>query len=378
MVKSRLGVFGMVGSLLLGGCVAAEDGSEELGYEQSEIVGGTDADISAFPHQVSLQIEGSHFCGGSVLDANWVLTAQHCVNGVIGPSLPPSLVKVAAGTTDVTSLGGAQVRDVAEVIQLAGYTDPSTGKDAALLRLSTALDLSTPAVKAIPLVTSADETAGATAPGVVATVTGWGTLSEGGQLSEILQAVDVPIVANADAGYGPLTSDQLAAGVMGIGGKDSCQGDSGGPLVVQLNGAAALAGIVSWGEGCARPEFAGMYGRVASFGTWIGQVQASTLSSLLSKSNLSGRKGQFQRQPFTVTVPAGALSLNVNLSGGSGDADLYVRFGSAPTTGAYTCRPFLSGNTESCGIASPKAGTWYINVRGFSTFSGAALTATRR
>jgi secreted trypsin-like serine protease len=382
-MKTRFGVFGIVGSLLLGGCLGGGDAPEALGQEQSDIVGGTDADIAAFPHQVSLQIDGSHFCGGSVLDANWVLTAQHCVKDVIGPWLPPALVDVVAGTSDVTEFAAAQVRDVSEIIPLAGFVDPTTGKDVALLRLATPLDLSTPAVQPIRLVTSADEAAGATAPGVIATATGWGTLREGGQPSAVLQAVEVPIVANADAspayeaiGYPALSSDQLAAGFLGVGGKDSCQGDSGGPLTVLLGGAPALAGVVSWGEGCARPDFAGLYGRVASFGSWISSVQNSTLSKLLTRTNLSGKLNRFQY--FTVNVPAAALALNISTTGGSGDADLYVRFGSRPTANSYDCRPFLSGNDESCALASPKAGTWHIALKGFSNFSGLSLTATKR
>jgi hypothetical protein len=64
------------------------------------------------------------------------------------------------------------------------------------------------------------------------------------------------------------------------------------------------------------------------------------------------------------------------MSGGTGDADLYVRQGSQPTTTTYNCRPYLSGNTESCSISNPAAGTWYVSVRGYSAYSGVNLTAT--
>jgi serine protease len=66
----------------------------------------------------------------------------------------------------------------------------------------------------------------------------------------------------------------------------------------------------------------------------------------------------------------------VKIAGGSGDADLYVRFGSAPTDTTYACRPYLSGNTETCTISAPSTGTYYIRVKAYSTFSGVTLTAT--
>ncbi|GIX35437.1 MAG: hypothetical protein KatS3mg126_1216 [Lysobacteraceae bacterium] len=75
-------------------------------------------------------------------------------------------------------------------------------------------------------------------------------------------------------------------------------------------------------------------------------------------------------------MPSGASNLAVNLSGGSGDADLYVKYGSAPTTSSYDCRPYLSGNNESCSFATPQAGTWHVLVRGYSSFSGASLVAS--
>ncbi len=79
---------------------------------------------------------------------------------------------------------------------------------------------------------------------------------------------------------------------------------------------------------------------------------------------------------FTLAVPDGATDLAVAISGGSGDADLYVRFDAAPTTSAYDCRPYLSGNDESCSFATPQAGTWYVMVRAYSSFSNVSLVAS--
>uniref|UniRef100_UPI0021475ED3 collagenase n=1 Tax=Tahibacter caeni TaxID=1453545 RepID=UPI0021475ED3 len=79
---------------------------------------------------------------------------------------------------------------------------------------------------------------------------------------------------------------------------------------------------------------------------------------------------------FTIDVPAGATNLNVSLSGGSGDADLYLRYASAPTTSAYDCRPYLGGNNETCTVAAPQAGRYHVMLNGYSAFAGASLVAS--
>ena len=79
---------------------------------------------------------------------------------------------------------------------------------------------------------------------------------------------------------------------------------------------------------------------------------------------------------YTFVVPAGATSLTFQISGGSGDADLYVKYGSAPTTSSYDCRPYVTGNNETCAMPSATAGTWYVMVRAYSSFSNVSLVAT--
>lgn len=93
-----------------------------------------------------------------------------------------------------------------------------------------------------------------------------------------------------------------------------------------------------------------------------------------TESNLSATRNNWLYYP--VEIAAGTTSLDVSISGGSGDADLYLRQGSQPTTTSYSCRPYLSGNNESCSISSPAAGTWYIGIRAYRTFSGVTLTAS--
>lgn len=98
------------------------------------------------------------------------------------------------------------------------------------------------------------------------------------------------------------------------------------------------------------------------------------LTNGAAKNNLSGAKSA--ELNFTLDVPAGATDLNINMAGGSGDADLYVKFGSAPTTSSYDCRPYKNGNTESCPIATAQAGTYHVKIIGYSAFSGVSLTGS--
>ncbi len=79
---------------------------------------------------------------------------------------------------------------------------------------------------------------------------------------------------------------------------------------------------------------------------------------------------------YTVVIPAGASNLVISESGGTGDADLYTKFGSAPTLTSYDCRPYVTGNNESCTVASPQAGTYYVMLNGYAAFSGVSVKAT--
>ncbi|RBP53073.1 S8 family peptidase [Arenicella xantha] len=99
----------------------------------------------------------------------------------------------------------------------------------------------------------------------------------------------------------------------------------------------------------------------------------SVLEKGVAKTGLSGSAANERR--YTIEVPAGATDLTITMSGGSGDADLYTRFGSAPTTTTYDCRPYLSGNNESCSVASPSAGTYHVMIRGYSAYSGVSIVA---
>ena len=99
-----------------------------------------------------------------------------------------------------------------------------------------------------------------------------------------------------------------------------------------------------------------------------------SLSNGVPVSGISGASGS--QQYWTMSVPSGASNLVFTISGGSGDADLYVRFGSQPTTSTYNCRPYLNGNNETCSFAAPSAGTWHVMLRAYTAFSGVTLTGS--
>jgi hypothetical protein len=275
-MKARLSAVRHIGFLSCLTLVAAAcSATNDSGFEASEgsgneynIVGGSDTTIKDNPWQISLQTtDGQHFCGGSILSRKWVLTANHCI------VINASQMRIVAGATRLSDTSSAQIRNVKRVVQYPGYVDPSRGKDVALLELASPLDLSKSGVQAIAIMTDNVAEDGATAEGVVARVTGWGTLSSGGDSPDTLQTVNVPLITNEQAQkHYPeevIGEDQLAAAYLNVGGKDACQGDSGGPLTVDTAYGRALAGVVSWGYGCADGSRPGMYARVSHFQSWL-------------------------------------------------------------------------------------------------------------
>jgi hypothetical protein len=268
MLDSRR-VFAVGAALSFAACAADPD----AGGGATPIVGGRAIAIEEAPWQVSLHDDFGHFCGGSILSPDWVLTAAHCVEFA-------AEMAVVAGVTRQSDAASGQIRRVAEVVSFPGFTSPLVGKDIALVRLAEPLVLDGKVTRAIALVDDAAVRAGLTDPGVEAMVSGWGMLSSFGFFGpDELHGVEVPLMSNeeAQAAYAgeTITDDQLAAGFP-EGGKDACQGDSGGPLVVpSADGAdVLLAGVVSWGFGCAAPNAPGMYARVSSFHRWIGDEMA--------------------------------------------------------------------------------------------------------
>ncbi|XP_044019239.1 trypsin-1-like [Aphidius gifuensis] len=223
------------------------------------IVGGKPVDIQDAPHQVSLQNYGFGFCGGTIIGSQWVLTAAHCA------VYTASQITVRAGST--TKGSGGSVHTVSKVIKHEKYKTNMYGvpiNDVALLKINEPFTFDETR-QAIELFSFKEEIV----EGIHSVITGWGAVFEGGATTEVLNTVSVPIVSKeacdkAYSVYGGLPDGQICA-AHPDGGKDACQGDSGGPLTVD----GRLAGIVSWGNGCARPRYPGVYTEVAYFRDWI-------------------------------------------------------------------------------------------------------------
>jgi len=234
------------------------------------IVGG-EAAPSPIPWQVAV-IGNFQYCGATVLDAYTILCAAHCK--------PSTSDSIRVGSTSTSS--GGQTRNIAQVIYNNNpefqYNSGTLNNDFVILKLSDPLELNDN-VKAACLPSS--DYLGVTSTEERCFTSGWGTLSSGGESPDDLQFVRVPAITNADCNIdsaygGDITDAMICAGYPGLGGKDACQGDSGGPFVCNDGGKAVLAGVVSWGIGCAKPDFPGVYARTTHVLDWIKSQMGET------------------------------------------------------------------------------------------------------
>merc|ERR1719312_1005618 len=237
------------------------------------IVGGEEAADGEFPWQVSLRqigmIGATHFCGGTVLNENWVVTAAHCCAGQI-----PLLMHVVAGGIKLNNAEGEEERrDIEKIIGHPEYSSKLLTNDICLLKLKKPLVM-TEFIKPIALPESMEEYDA----GTKAIVTGWGTMSEGALiLPNVLHKVTVPIISDAECGddysmNGIDIAPSMVCAGLPKGGKDSCQGDSGGPFIHAEQ--KTLVGVVSWGIGCGREGYPGVYTQVSHFIDWIEETMA--------------------------------------------------------------------------------------------------------
>ncbi|WP_170127923.1 trypsin-like serine protease [Euzebya rosea] len=234
--------------------------------EDYHIVNGTAAPQGAYPWMAAFLFDGGQGCGGSVIAPNWILTASHCVADDRGqPSVAPGSATFVVNANDWTD-GSGQTLTAAEIIIHPNYDAATTDNDVALVRTNETTD-----VTPVRIATAPEQNP---APGTEVRVIGYGTTSSGGDASNTLLQVDVPIVSDADCanGYGNLNApNMLCAGAPtqdeANPGRDSCQGDSGGPLFVPGDQPVQI-GVVSFGIGCGAP-LPGVYAEVSTYAEWI-------------------------------------------------------------------------------------------------------------
>ncbi|CAL1260799.1 unnamed protein product [Larinioides sclopetarius] len=246
-------------------------------FPKSKVVGGTHSSFGEWPWQVSVRrssffgFASTHRCGGAILSASWIATAAHCVDDLL-----KSQIRIRVGEYDFSTVqepAPFQERGVEKKVVHPRYNFFTYEHDLALVKLDAPLVLQAH-VRPICLPNKDESFVGTNA-----TVTGWGRLSEGGTLPSKLQQVQVPIISNEKcqkmfqkAGRQESIPEIFLCAGYEAGGRDSCQGDSGGPLQARReDGRWFLAGIISWGIGCAEPNMPGVCTRISKFTSWIKQ-----------------------------------------------------------------------------------------------------------
>lgn len=239
---------------------------------KGRIVGGHETLIQVLPYQVSLQRFGHHSCGASIISPKFVVTAAHCISGY------PEWYSIRSGSTNHSE--GGTLHRVKRVIVHEKNRFNDFGmilNDIALVEVCEPFDFDNTR-RAIELFNQDEKSSS----GSMAVVSGWGATEDLMKLkSDNLRSVAVPIVeqdicVKAYEDLGGVPEGQICAALFGIGGKDACQNDSGGPLTID----GRLAGVASWGYGCGRPEFPGVYTEIAHYRTWIDKkIQAKVGNS---------------------------------------------------------------------------------------------------
>ena len=252
----------------------ADSPNQSLPRTSARIVGGDEAESGDWPWMAALvdaynsDNYSAKFCGASLIDSKWVVTAAHCITSMYywGEYMAPGDVEVVLGVYDLKHDSGKRVR-VKRIIPhpLHDLWAETSDSDIALLELAEEVSYPT-----LPLVSE-----DSSLEGIEAVAIGWGLTNPQGSVARFpykLQQVSVPIISNEECNesynqtggyYNDSITDTMMCAGEDEGGKDTCQGDSGGPLVIQDGDAWKLAGITSWGVGCGEAGFYGIYARVS-------------------------------------------------------------------------------------------------------------------
>jgi len=268
----------------------------------TRIVGGETSDSGEWPAIVSLKgkYTSKHFCGGTLIAQQWVLTAAHCVFDYQDLLVSSSDITATVGEYNLKSIPATPSTKIEQIFTHPDYDSITQANDIALLKLST------PLAKETVTMLDLQSTLESIALQHPVTALGWGSTvatADGLPASypDILREVEVRLFTDQECTESlgkNYTKEMICAGVP-EGGKDACQGDSGGPLMVMSNGGGQQIGIVSWGVGCASPEAPGVYTRLALYSDWINSI-SKTMSITTSTEFLFIAIGNSDSKQITV------------------------------------------------------------------------------
>uniref|UniRef100_A0A3B4BR46 Transmembrane serine protease 15 n=1 Tax=Pygocentrus nattereri TaxID=42514 RepID=A0A3B4BR46_PYGNA len=251
-----------------------EKEGDEAGSSSGRVVGGEDAPKGAWPWMASLKWVGRHVCGGALIDREWLVTAAHCVFGR-NVQLSNWVVMLGLHAQYESDTSERQTRQVDQVIMNPRYNRRTKDSDIALMHLQTRVNF-TDYIQPICLPHPKQRFE----PGRKCVIAGWGRLTEGGAVANVLQQAVVPLLNNTLCQeWLPqyIINQRMVCAGYAEGGIDSCQGDSGGPLMCKEEGHWVLGGVTSFGTGCARPKQPGVYALVSEFTDWV--VETRRLNS---------------------------------------------------------------------------------------------------
>ncbi|XP_064424674.1 transmembrane protease serine 9 [Latimeria chalumnae] len=335
--------------------VECSDGSDELECncgsrpalaQANRIVGGSNASRGEYPWQASLRYNGIHYCGASVINERWLVTAAHC----FAQSSNEKNWKAYLGTLLLSATESSVVKAVVKKIAIHHLYDvEASDYDIAMVELESPLvfnkfiqPLCLPSVlHTFPV-------------GKTCLISGWGKLRENSNLKpEVLQGAKVDLMDDRTCRHlykSAITARMVCAGFL-EGKVDSCQGDSGGPLVCEeAPGKFFLVGVVSWGVGCAQPRSPGVYSKITALREWILQEISLKPETTATGSTLATTAPTATTTITTTTTSTtGMTAVSCNNSTFSCSAHVCISKANAKCDGIYDCSNGFDEYNCHCG-----------------------------